>query len=590
MESTLEEIKSKIDLVDFISAFVSLKKTGRNFKGNCPFHQEKTPSFVVSPERQIWHCFGACQEGGDVFKFIMKQENISFIEAVKELADKLGIKLKRFEYQDKVWEKKERLLAINSLAKDYFSYILEKSQFGEKARDYLEKRKINSKVIKKFELGYAPASWNSLQTFLQRKKFSQNEIYDVGLLVKNDQGRFYDRFRGRLVFPLKDARGNTIGFSGRLLDPDEKNAKYVNSPETAVYHKRESLFGIHLAKEAIKKEGRAVLVEGEFDVISPYQHGLENFVAIKGSAVTEEQLLLLKRYTNRIDLALDADVAGEEAIKRGIQAAEKFDFDIGIIVVTGGKDPDEAVQKDPAAFKENLKKVTPVYDFIIDINLKKYPGNDPYSKKKIVDEVIPYFVKIRNPVVSSYYIKKLARLMDIDEKSIETLMRRFYFKEKKREIFRPVSTPVDRLSREAALQKYILSLIFQNRQSRAMVEDILKILELDDFFNNSYRKIFELYVKSVYDQKIDFQLNDFVKLLPAEARPVFDEIYLFASAESELGETDYKKLAYEIKRYSLKKKIREIMAGDTVLTTEKEQALTLMNNKINEMEKSMDKL
>src|SRR3989344_8691466 len=376
MESVVEEIKKKIDLIQFINTFIPLKKTGRNYKSLCQFHQERTPSFVVSSDRQIWHCFGACQEGGDVIKFLMKWENITFIEALRELADKAGVKLKKVDFEDKLWKKKERFIGINTLAAEFFEYILHKSQFGEKARQYLKYRSLDAKISKKFQLGYAPLSWDSLLNFLKKKKYDQNEIFESGLLVKGDRGNFYDRFRGRLIFPIKEARGNVIGFSGRTFEESAKEAKYINTPETFLYHKRETLFGINLAKEAAKKENNIILVEGEFDVISHYQHGIQNIAAIKGSALTREQLMFLKRFTDTITLALDSDLAGEEAMKKGIDEAEILEFNVSIASFDFAKDPDEAVRKDPVKFKKALKNSLPYYDFIINISQKKNSADD----------------------------------------------------------------------------------------------------------------------------------------------------------------------------------------------------------------------
>src|SRR3990167_2175361 len=385
MESAIQEIKNKIDIVSFIGSFISIKKTGRNFKALCPFHQEKTPSFVISSDRQLWHCFGACQEGGDAIKFLMKWENITFIEALRELADKYGVPLKQVHYEDQEWKKKEKIMNINKLSTDYYEYLLQKTAYGKNAREYLKKRGLNKEVIGTFHLGYAPSSWNSLLKFLQ-KKFSIMDILASGLIIKSERGTLYDRFRGRLIFPIKDTRGNVIGFSGRVLDSKAKEAKYINTPETLLYHKRETLYGIDLAKDMIKKQNNAYIVEGEFDVISPFQIGIGNAVAIKGSALTREQLMLLKRYTSKITLALDSDAAGEEAMKKGIEEAEDQEFDVEVAVFDGAKDPDEAARKDSVSFKKSLKKTIPFYDFIIQILLKKFPQDNPYNKKQIANE------------------------------------------------------------------------------------------------------------------------------------------------------------------------------------------------------------
>ncbi|MBI2641501.1 DNA primase [Candidatus Roizmanbacteria bacterium] len=585
MDNALEEIKRKIDIVEFIGSFVTLKKSGRNFKAICPFHQEKTPSFVVSPERQIWHCFGSCQDGGDVIRFLMKWENITFFEAFRELADRFGIKYRKSTFEDQAWKKRQRLIEINTLAAEYFEYILHKTRLGEKASNYIAAREINIKIVKKFQIGYAPQSWDSLFKFLKKKKYELAEITETGLLVKGERGSYYDRFRGRIMFPIKDARGNIIGFSGRILNPEEKIAKYINTPETSLYHKRESLFGIDLAKEAIKKKGEALLVEGEFDVISPNQLGIENVVAIKGSAVTREQLMLLKRYTGRITLALDADAAGEEAAKKGIEEAESLEVDVNIVSFDFAKDPDEAARKDPSKFKEFIKKPIPLYDFIIQSAKNKYGTADAFSKKRMGEEVCIFIGKIKNPIVQSHYIKKLATELDVSEKSIEELIRKMRYRDKKRQTFSLIKKISSEGLRETLLQKFILSTIFQNENLLEVTNIVFKIVEKDDFFVPSYQKIFQTFLK--YSEKKEKMLNPdrFIQLLPVELRPVFDEIYLFASSDFNIGYENLERLSYEMKRYSLKRKLSELLHSDKEDQGGLKDQLKQINQELNRVEK-----
>ncbi len=298
----IEEIRSKIDLVAFISETVPLKKAGRNFKGLCPFHTEKTPSFIVSPERQIWKCFG-CQKGGDAFGFLMEIERIEFGEALRILAKKTGVVLQSYRPSQSESEK-DKLYQINHLAAEFFHYLLLNHRAGKKALNYILQRGISKQSLEKFKLGYAPAMWDGLQGFLVGKKgYKAEDLEKAGLIIKRageQESRkvegYYDRFRDRLMFPLSDHRGNVVGFAGRVLDPEVKEAKYVNTPETAVYHKSDLLFPLDVTKEEIKKENCAMVVEGELDAISSYQVGLKNVVAIKGSALSEEQSRLLKRF------------------------------------------------------------------------------------------------------------------------------------------------------------------------------------------------------------------------------------------------------------------------------------------------------
>lgn len=590
MREDAEEIKKKIDLVEFIGSFISLKKSGRGYKALCPFHQEKTPSFVVSPDRQIWHCFGACQQGGDIFSFLMKWENITFFEALQDLAKKAGVKLKKSSFEDKTWKKRERLIGLNTLATEYFIYILHKTKFGNNALDYLKQRVVNEKIIKTFQIGYAPNSWDSLLNFLLKKKYDQQEIFDSGLVIRSEKGSLYDRFRGRIIFPIKDTRGNIVGFSGRTLEKNTREAKYINTPETFLYHKRESLYGIHLAKEAIKKENNVILVEGEFDVISPYQYGIEHLVGIKGSALTKEQLMFLKRYTSKITLALDSDAAGIEAMKKGIEEAENLEFEIGIINFDFAKDPDEAVRTDINKFKKIIQKPMPFYDFIFAIAQKKYPDNDSFSKKKLAEEVGIYLEKIKNPIVQSHYIKKLALLLDVSESSVEILLRTIRRKNKQKFFYQNEKKQVNETIRELLIEKYILSLLFQNENPFKAAEEIFKILNTADFTLPAHQKIcttfFEL--KEKQPKEIKFQANAFVKHLPPELQSVFDELYLFASSEITLKNEKIEKLLYEGKRYSLKRKLTQLLtSSDEQDDNNIKDALKKISQELSQVEKTI---
>lgn len=586
MENQIEEIKSKVDIVEFIGGFITLKKAGRNFKAICPFHQEKSPSFVISPDRGIWHCFGACGEGGDVIKFLMKWENITFIESLKELAKKTGVKLtlNKISFEDKIWEKKERYLGMNQLASEFFHYILNKSDFGKKAREYLKSRLLNQAIIDKFELGYSPSSWDSLKLFLKKKKYEEEEMSENGLLVKSERGTYYDRFRGRLMFPLKDSRNNVLGFSGRILEGSEKEAKYVNTPETPIYHKRECLFGINLALEEIKKQKNVFIVEGELDMITPYQHGYSNFVAIKGTALTIEQLKLLKRYTDKLTLMMDADAAGIESIKRGIDEAEKFDFEIRVAVIDFAKDPDEAIKKDPDRFKKLIAKPIPIYDFLIDVAQKKYPEESAFSKKKMGEEVIPMIEKISNPIVRTFYVKKLADILEVSESTVENLVFQLKRKKKQQSLNKiKYNKPVED-SRELTINKYVLSVIFQSDDPNAIYHNVFEILKPEYFLQPSYEKISKIFFEEI-EKNNKLNINDFGKNLPDELRPIFDEIFLFASTDHNLSNENLDRLIYEIKRYYFKREIKKILTEEE--TEEKKKQLVKISQNLKEVEKKL---
>jgi len=584
MDNQIEEIKRRIDIVEFLGTFLTLKKAGRNFKAICPFHQEKTPSFVISPERQIWHCFGSCGEGGDIIKFLMKWENITFYEALTELAKKAGVKLQKTTYEDSAWKKKQKFVEMNSLAAQYFQYILEKTKFGKKGMDYLLTRKISPKIIKKFQLGYAPLSWSSLLGYLKKKKYLVEDIAEAGLAVKGRKDH-YDRFRGRLMFPIKNPRGEVIGFSGRVIEGSETEAKYINSPETFVYHKRETLFGIDVARDAIKKAGSVMIVEGEFDMITPYQQGIENIVAIKGSAVTREQLLLLKRYVGKISLLLDADSAGEEAVRRSVWEIEDLELEAGVVKIDFAKDPDEAVKKDLARFKKAIKSPVPLYDFLLNLLEKRYSLDDPFGKRKIGDEMVIYLERIKNPIVQSFYIKKLADLLTVSESVINTLIRKIKYKEKQKTFYRAEKQEEKEENRELVLQKYLLSFVFQNEKSYQISDSLAKIIGVDDFSLPVFQRIWEKYLEFQKSHQDKFDLTDFVQKLNPEVQSVFDEVYLYVSHEPLVEIKNIDRVAYEMKRAGLKRKISEILATSEEMPEDKKEEIRELNRQLNKVEK-----
>src|SRR3989344_4778352 len=367
MADQVDEVKQKIDIVSLISEYVPLKKAGRNYRAVCPFHSEKSPSFMVSPELQMYKCFG-CAEAGDAFSFLQKYEGMEFREALKFLADRVGVKLTSFRPGEET--EKERLFELNSLALRFYNYILLNHPKAKPALNYLTAdRGLKRETVEMFQLGYSPDVPDAISQYLiGKKKFKAGELERAGITVSNQRGAI-DRFRGRIIFPLFDHRGNVVGFAGRVLPFDPRAgeiAKYINSPETAVYHKSRALYGLNLTKEEIKKEKKAVIVEGELDLISAFQAGIKNVVAIKGSALTEEQVKLLSRFAKEATLALDSDFAGSEAARRGIAQAQKEGLAMTVARLGEYKDPDEAARANPAFLKSAIEAADGVWDFIIE--------------------------------------------------------------------------------------------------------------------------------------------------------------------------------------------------------------------------------
>lgn len=579
MEDVIAKLKERIDIVELIGSYIQLKKAGRNFKGNCPFHQEKTPSFVVSPDRQLWRCFGSCGIGGDAIAFFMKYENLTFIEALKDLCQRYGIEMAQMPVEDKMAQYKQRLILVNQSAAEFYHYILTLSPIGRVALEYLKKRNVTDAIIKTFQLGYAPSSWDSLTRFLLTKKYTHTELVDSGLAIQKQQGgNVFDRFRGRIMFPLKDHRGTPVGFSGRILEGTSES-KYVNTPETSLYHKRSMLFGLHITKDAVKKENKIILVEGEFDMIMPFQHGVSALAAIKGSALTTEMLQLIKRYTNKVLLALDADKAGEEAIRRAIEVAEPLGFELGVVSIPGGKDPDEAVRTDEVEFKRALEHPLPVYDFLLQLFAKKYPPSDPFNKKQIGDEIAPFLSAITNPIVQSYYIKQLAKLLDVSEDAAARVVHGY----RKKRLIRPYKKEAVAIKpqRDLVIQHYLLEQLLHASSLAPLLSDILPILSEDVFSIPAYGK---LYMR-LLDPSVctgPFEIDSFIKSLPSELASVADELYLKASSEDQSATKSLKHIAFEIKRNYLRTKLKTMLNSESEAS---ERELPELQAQLKELEK-----
>jgi len=528
----LDEIRQKIDIVELISPHVALKKAGRNFKGLCPFHSEKTPSFIVSPERQIFKCFG-CSLGGDAFKFLMEMEGMEFREAVQELAKRAGVELKDFR-PSKDQQQKQKLLEINHLASEYFQFILLKHPVGQKARQYLEKRGIVSSSIKTFALGYAPDSWEGLLNWLVGKKgYRYQDLEAAGLAIKS-RG-WYARFRGRIIFPLMGTQGDVLGFAGRVLQKDVKQAKYINSPETLLYHKSRHLYGLSVTKEFVRKKNQIVLVEGELDAISSYQAGVKQIAAIKGSALTEDHLKLIKRFCETIILSLDADQAGQMAMQRSLDLVEKAGLNLKMVDLPSGKDPDDLAQKDPKKWRQTVKTAVSIYDFVIDSAVKRFGKVSPESKRKVSAEVVPWLSKIENEVVKSHFIKKLALVLGVEEEAVAVELTK---QGRKQELSRqPIKeSPVKpSKSRRERLEDYLLALVVQADNWQELIPSI-DSSKIEGF---GITKIVERLKKTGKQVKI----AQFAQSLPAQLQAVFDTAFL-----QELSQLTVQKRQEEMER------------------------------------------
>lgn len=415
-DNLLEDILSRVDIVEVISSYLPLKRAGRNFKVNCPFHHEKTPSFMVSPDRQIYHCFG-CGESGNAFKFLMRYERMEFPEAVEALARKTGVVLPQSKDEDyKTVSQGTQLYKVNELSVLFYENNLN-SKDGARAKDYLLKRGLKPETIKSFKLGLALDKWDGLINYLRLKNVPLSLIEKAGLIIPKEGGGYYDRFRNRIIFPIFDVRSRPLGFGARVLD--ESFPKYVNSPETPIYTKGKNLFGLNLAKEGIRENDFVVVVEGYLDFIIPYQEGLRSIVASQGTALTLEQVRLLKRYTHNVVMVYDGDTAGELATLRSMDIFIEEDMNVRIVSLQEGFDPDSFVRKNSATkFKEIIEQAQNLFDYKLGILKRRHNPREIEGKAKIASDMLETIYKFKNAVLKSEYIKKLASALDIREEAL----------------------------------------------------------------------------------------------------------------------------------------------------------------------------
>lgn len=563
-DKELNEIKQKVDIIDLISGYLPLKKAGRNYRGLCPFHNEKTPSFMVSQELQIFKCFG-CGEGGDVFSFVQKIEGLDFVGSLRLLAERSGVKLTEQKITPQQ-SRRERLLQIHSLATEFFHFLLLEHAVGKTALAYLTERGLTKENIKKFGLGYSPRSWDSLGNFLLKKGYSLSELLSSGLVVQKEGGRgFYDRFRGRVMFPIRNVGGQTVGFSGRVIDPKDE-PKYLNSPETDIFKKSEVLFGIDLARGAVKKENLAIVVEGQMDMITPFLAGTKNIVACLGTALSWPQLQLLRRFTENVSLSFDTDLAGDTAARRGIELAEEAGLTVRLITLPSPlKDPDECVRTKPEVWRRAVKEAESVYDFLFSSAERKYDLKDPVAKKKFAAGLLPVLSGIANEIIRSHYIKKAANLLSVTEEIfIKELLR-----QKRSGIALSPKAEVNSgkvpvRTRQEILEETILSLLFLVPLAAAQAS--VEALAEPDFSGNLTQALFSAIKKYLLPRKAPVEIKAFYDKIDESLQASLSHLYL-------LTEKDYSGLSEEglcgllaestsvLKQETYKRKLREISVG-----------------------------
>jgi len=483
-ERVLEEILSRIDIVELISSYIPLKRAGRNFKALCPFHQEKTPSFMVSPQKQIYHCFG-CQVGGNAFNFLMRYEHIDFNEAVQILAKKAGVPLEEVK---KSYKDSSFLLyyKINQMAMDFYQRMLNSSQ-GTQALEYLKKRKIDESSWKLLKIGFAPPQWDSLTQYLRKNDISLSILEKLGLVVLRENGTYYDRFRNRIIFPIFDIKSRVLGFGARILEEskDKEEAKYINSPSTPIYTKGEHLYGLNFAKDEIIKKDCVVVVEGYLDFIIPFQAGLKNLVACLGTAFTYEQARLLKRYTHNVIVVYDGDNAGQVATLRSLDIFLEEDMNVKVVALPSGFDPDLYVRTyGIEKFNTLISESKNLFDYKLSILKSMYDKRTPEGKLRIATEMLATIKKFPHPVSRATYIKILSEQLQIEEEILFLELKKIkdYNYPLKSHLISKSENKIDIHPTE----RLLIRLMLQEEQT---IKKLMEVISPDDFQNEKTSQI-----------------------------------------------------------------------------------------------------
>lgn len=481
LNSPIDEIKNKLDIVEVIGSYIKLQKAGANYRAVCPFHTEKHPSFFVSPTRQIWHCFGGCGIGGDMFKFVMQIEGVEFGDALRILAQKAGVALKKPTKEAVEWQsERQKLYEVCELASRFFEKQLQASIAGKEAKEYLLSRGISEQSIEKWRLGYSPDTWGGLSDFLTAQGYEREETQKAGLSIENERGSFYDRFRGRIIFPVFDLNSQVVGFGGRVFKNKDKAeiAKYVNTPNTILYDKSRILYGMNQAKVDIRKKDSCVLVEGYTDAIMSHQAGFANVVATSGTALTPFQLRLLKRYTENLVLGFDMDLAGSNATKRGIDLAQSQGFNIKVVRLPEGKDAAELIQKNPKEWEDSLLNLKGIIDFYFETAFQDRNPETPEGKKDISKILLPVLKKIPNQIERSFWTQKLARDLKVKEEDILEEIKKTKIEEEVYGLEPEEIINLPQKTRKELLEERLAILILKLKKEYLLKEDQMDCLSL----------------------------------------------------------------------------------------------------------------
>jgi len=542
--SAIDEVKQRTDIASVISQYVALKKAGRNLVGLCPFHGERNPSFFVYPEQQSWHCFG-CNTGGDVFSFLMKKENLDFGEALRLLAQRAGVIIPSHPGRDEEKEEKEQLFKINEAAAQYFQNLLLNSSEGAKARNYVQSRGFTEKTLSEFQMGYSSNKWDDLKKHLKERGYTEDELVQVGLMVKSENGRTYDRFRDKLMFPIMDIKGHVIGFGARVLD--DSLPKYVNSPQTPAFDKSHNLYGINLAAAAIRQQDMAVIVEGYVDVITAHQNGFNNVVASMGTSVTEAQVSSLKRLskTNNIILALDADSAGEEAMLRIVGYENTLETNLLVAVLPKGKDPDDVIKESPENWKALIAGALPIMSYTLNMIAASLDMTQEKNRFLAAGRFLEVIADIKDYIRIDHYLNALGELTGISYRRLEEALSKIKVDHKAPQSRQKMTEPTPRDLFRNRIEEDYLALLLQHPELKANTENILP-----EYFINSENRVVFVTLNEIADpgklrDKLDPALHEHLDVIVSRELPSGHIDEKDADYRHRLEERYYKKLAEE---------------------------------------------
>jgi DNA primase len=595
-----EEIKSRINVVDLIKEYVQLKPAGTNFRARCPFHQEKSPSFMVSPDKQIWHCFG-CGRGGDIFGFVMEMEGLSFVETLRQLAVKAGVKLAKSDPQ--AASQRNRNLDILDLTAKYYNYMLAKSPKSGPAREYLAKRGLDEATIEEWRIGYSLDEWNALSNFLISRGYKENEIFSAGLSVKREgRSEYYDRFRGRIMFPISDIGGNVVAFTARVSperESTEKMGKYINSPQTSVYDKSRVLFGLDKARLEIKKADLAIIVEGQMDAITAHQFGYKNVVASSGTALTEEQINLIKRYTQNISIAFDSDAAGEMAAERGGGQAMKADMNIKVIEVPNQKDPDDCIRQNKELWEKAVREAKPIMQYYFERKTADLDLTDIEGKRQAAKRFLPIIARLDNKIDMNYWLKSLGEKIDINEHVLrETLQTAIDSRKKDQGYYKPIkkTEPSQAIqSREERLSEMLLAMMLKFNELIYYLAERVPIDHLAGVFNQELYRNLIIYYNSINNNNFfgsdnisndsSFEINNFINWANESNINIKDISRLIIVGERDFNDIEYENIKNEAIKITAHLKKKYIFAR--MKEIEKLLAIYEKENKSEELKEIM---